>query len=212
MFDRMSYDRALEAPLTNGPIQSGDALVGFYDPTTRGVGNELAEGALENWYLELDWRREGLTDDNGRAWKFGQLVTEGAASLEPLRETLEAAEGAPHIHAIAGMNSGLVPELRRMVRGTQLGVILNRPFSSQLMRMVQYQANEGGTLGDTKMYETFTMGHGPIIATPQPEAIVAASERLGYEARHIGEIVAKSVIRIRSQGFERNGQILSYDV
>lgn len=213
MFSRMSYGRALEALLTSDSLRTGDALVSLHDPSMRGVGVELAEIALDEWYSSLDWREESLTDDDGRRWKFGQLVVHETASLESLHEVLDAADGLLEIHAVTGMNSALVPELRRLVRDTKLGISLNSPFTSQLMRMVQpWASSEHNTASDSYMYETFTMGHGPIVATPEPETVIVASKKVGREARNIGEIVCRPEIRIRSQGIEQRGQILSYDI
>ena len=211
MSEVMSHDSVEEAPFINGSLQAGDALVGFREPGLRGVGLIKAAGALASAYGE-GWPAVDLTDLDGRLGTLGELVTAEQRITARYAAKL-ATTASVEVHGLTDMYKySLVDEMRSLLDGTGLGVEITDPFESQLMRLVQFFANDRRPASDRYMYETFTMAHGPVVITPNPEAMIESASHLPTEVENIGTTIEEPVIRIHSKGTEQRGEVLSYDI
>jgi phosphoribosylaminoimidazole (AIR) synthetase len=208
MSEVMSGHSVEETPLINGPLQAGDSLVSTREPGLGGVGVIEAAKALRLSFGQ-GWQKEHLTDDDGRRRKLGKLILRGTSVTS--EETAEIIRGAAEIekqeiHGIAEMTTGFVPEVRKMLAGTELGAEIDDPLDSQLMRLLQIRFPEAS------IYDLFSKAHGPIIATPHPNSLIIASEGRGHMAQKIGTIIEEPTILIHSQRAGQQGELLSYDI
>lgn len=201
----------METLHVNGPPQLGDSLVSLREPGLRGVSVDLAMQSLRAGYGD-SWPEVDLTDDDGRAWQLGELVLGEMASLDIPEALSLSGEEAPEVHGFIEMNDGFSRELQRMLARTGLGAEITSPHSSQLMRLVQFFADNRRPAPDSFMYENFTMAHGPTIITPNPEKILSAVHAAGQPAAKIGEIIDRAVILVHSQGTEQRGSVISRPV
>ena len=66
-----------------------------------------------------------------------------------------------------------------------------------------------GPVSDREAYRVWNMGHGMLVCTPQPDAVLAVAERHGITAQVVGRVAAQRGIRLRSRGFFNAGELLS---
>lgn len=208
MSEVVSYHSAEKAIVINGPLQAEDSLVAIHEPALGGVGIHEAAKALRLSFGE-GWHKESLTDDDGRRRKLGKFILRGASVPED--EIMRIVEGASEIekqeiHGVAEMTAAFVPELRKLLGGTELGAEIDNPHDSQLMRLLQIRFPEAS------LYELFSKAHGPLIATPNPDSLIVASEERGHLAQKIGSLIEEPIILIHSQSTGRRDKVLRYDI
>lgn len=118
--------------------------------------------------------------------------------------------GLCEIHGVAHITGGGVREkMKRMLRPSGLGAQLTALYEPP--EIVAY-CQKTGKVSDWDAYGTWNMGQGIAIVTPDPENILVEAKKTNVEAKIAGEIVAEPKISVVSQGTEKPGQLLEFDV
>ncbi|HVV66718.1 MAG TPA: AIR synthase-related protein [Candidatus Saccharimonadales bacterium] len=144
------------------------------------------------------------------------------------------------VHGVANPSgTGLAGELQSLLAPTEFGADITDPHEpSRIMRLIQTfrrelvyeipdralerraQADKRDKkaplptrpASDRDMYKFYPMGHGHLIISPEPEAVVAEAEALGQRAKHIGSITTHRVLTIVSRGMNQRDTILEYEL
>lgn len=159
-------------------------------------------------------------------------------AAEKLIEKMMAAQVI--IHGVANPSGrGLASELQSLLAPTELGAEIVDPHEpSKIMRLIQNfrhellyeipdraierraQADKKDKMApfptrrtsDRDMYTFYPMGHGPLIISPEPQAVVFEAVALGHKAKEIGSIITSRALTIVSHGINKRGAILEYEI
>lgn len=189
--------------LSGAALRAGDAIVG------------LAEtGCRSNGYTLL---RQILTRQHGDDWHtvpHGE-TTLGDLALQPSRIFAKAivamlggidSDPQAPLHGVVHVTGGGVPgKLGRLLHRARLGADLTAPLPPGPL-LTYLQAH--GPVSDREAYRVWNMGHGMLVCTPQPDAVLAVAERHGITAQVVGRLTAARGIRLRSRGFFNAGDLL----
>lgn len=191
--------------LTGYDVRAGDAVVGLREEGFRSNGLSLV--------------RRILSEKHGPDWDaetFDQS-TLGDAVLQPSRiytgavmEMRGGFDGTPRatVHAVAHVTGGGLPgKLGRALKPSGLGAILDDPFSPpELMRHCQAI----GDVSDREAYQTWCMGQGMALVTPDPDAVMAVARERDIGAHVIGHVTRRPGITIRNRGYWRETELLQF--
>ena len=143
-------------------------------------------------------------------------TTLGELALQPSRifaraivEMLGGIHGEPQapLHGVVHVTGGGVPgKLGRLLRRANLGADITAPLPPGPLP-TYLQAH--GPVSDREAYRVWNMGHGMLVCTPQPDAVLAVAERHGITAQVVGRITAERGVRLRSRGYFNLGEVLS---
>ncbi|MBT4440900.1 hypothetical protein HOC98_02225 [archaeon] len=191
---------------TGREIQPGDYLVG------------LKEGGFRSNGLSLV--RKIATDVHGDDWHNVNLegVSLGERVLTPskiyTRATLDMCgrfeeEGEIDVHGFVHVTGGgLVGKLQRVLGGPGLGATMDNLFDPA--RAMSYFQQEGD-VSDKMAYQTWNMGQGFIVITPNPLGVMQVLERYeDIEGQVIGQVTDKSRISLVSNGLYSQGGWLNF--
>lgn len=202
--------------ITGKAIEPGDYLVGFQENGFRSNGLSLVRKIAsqhfgDEWhqtpYRDLVSKRGDQDhDDNWHeaAYKEGSL---GSAVLTPSQIYTKAAvalfggvkeEPRATVHGMAHITGGGLPgKLERMLRPSGYGATINSPIHPPtIMQGMQTLGN----VTDEEAYRTWNMGHGMVIATPEPEQVLFAAKDHRIDANVIGEVTQDPTIQIKNRG------------
>ena len=127
---------------------------------------------------------------------YTKLITELTGGYDASNFVCADVRGAAHI-----TGGGLPSKLGRMLEPSGLGAMVEPDHSPKIMQYVQ----ELGNITDREVYNTWNMGYGMVIATPEPDVVIELAQRRGYAAQHIGEVISSSGIFIRNKAVFRRG-------
>lgn len=196
--------------LTGEELGAGQSLVGLVERGFRSNGitdvrNAMEENYGQNWHEQIEPSLGELT--------LGRLVQRPATIYASLMRKLQGgvrySEPAAEVTGVAHITGGGQPsKLGRMLLRTEgLGIVINDPIEPpDMMLHVQDLRN----FDDRKAYGKWHMGPGMIVATTEPEKVIAEAELLGIGAQKIGEIIDEPGIRIRNRGTVQDEEWLEY--
>jgi phosphoribosylformylglycinamidine cyclo-ligase len=119
-------------------------------------------------------------------------------------------EGKPQaeVHGVAHITGGGIPgKLGRILKPRNLGAEIEDPFRPG--KIVLY-CQELGRISDEEAYQTWNMGQGMIIITPEPNEVIKVARKYNLEAKVIGKVTSNPGITIVSQGMFKKNKILKF--
>lgn len=192
-----------ERILTGHQIQPGDALVGLAEHGFRSNGiTDVRKAMLEAYGPQ--WHHtvvEGLGSASlGQLVQkpsiiYSRFVTNLTGGFDIEREPKASVTGVAHI-----TGGGQPSKLGRMLEPSGQGVVIDNPIEPPQI-MLEVQRIRGFT--DRAAYGKWHMGSGMVIATPEPDKVLAEAEAQGVAAQRIGYVSDEPGIRIRNRGAER---------
>jgi phosphoribosylformylglycinamidine cyclo-ligase len=200
-------DRAL----TGFQVQAGDALVGLAEHGFRSNGiTDVRKAMLENY--GTDWQHT-VVNTLGTL-SLGRLVQKPSIIYSGFVNELTGGydidkEPKAKVTAIAHITGGGQPsKLGRMLEPSGLGVDIDKPIEPPEI-MLEVQKMRG--FPDRKAYGKWHMGPGMIIATPEPEKVIAGATFHGIHAQKIGTVTDEPGIRIRNMGALQEEEVLVFN-
>lgn len=196
--------------LTGHQISEGDSLVGLAEHGFRSNGiTDVRKAMLEHY--GPDWQHqvvERLGDLSlGRLVQvpstiYSKFVTGLTGGYDIQREPQAIVTGVAHI-----TGGGQPSKLGRMLEASGLGITIDNPIDPpEIMRHVQ----ELREFTDEKAYSKWHMGPGMVIATSEPEKVLATAQNHGLEAQAIGQVTEEPGIRIRNRGAVQDEEWLNF--
>jgi len=196
-----------ERILTGDKIQEGDSIVGLYEPGLRANGISLVRNILEetkgeNWHL--------VNHPDGQT--YGELAL--TPSIIYTKAVVDMFGGwdlernpKAEIHGIAHITGGGLPEkLGRTLLPTGLGAIIDQPFNTpEFMKEIQRLGN----VPDREAYETWCMGCGMAVITPEPEKVIETAKQHGIHSDRMGKVIKPGYKATPSIKLENNGAFSS---
>lgn len=186
--------------LTGHQIRPGDTLIGLAEHGFRSNGITDVRKAMLEKYGD-DWHNKIVPHLGDAA--LGRLVqapsiiysgfiSELTGGYDITKEPLAKVTGVAHI-----TGGGMPSKLGRMLEPSGLGAIIDSPIIPPEI-MLEMQDIRG--FDDRTAYGKWHMGPGMVIATPEPEKVMAAAEEYGVNAKEIGSITEDSGLMIRNVG------------
>ncbi|MBU0461114.1 MAG: hypothetical protein KJ574_00865 [Nanoarchaeota archaeon] len=113
-----------------------------------------------------------------------------------------------HIAGFVHVTGGGIPgKLGSALRASQTGAVLDDLFEPcSAMRELQ----QLGSVPDDEMYRAWNCGQGGLVITNTVDDVVKIANEHGFTAKPVGEITAEPGIYIKSQGQEKNGEVLKF--
>ena len=190
--------------LSGAALRAGDAIVGLAETGCRSNGYSLLRQILQRQHGD-DWH----TAPHGES-------TLGELALQPSRifaraivDMLGGVDDEPQapLHGVVHVTGGGIPgKLGRLLRRVNLGADITSPLPpGPLLTYLQ----ERGPVSDREAYRVWNMGHGMLVCTPQPDAVLAVAENHGITAQVVGRLSTQRGIRLRSRGCFSAGEVLS---
>lgn len=189
-----------ERILTGREIMPGDTLVGLVEPGFRSNGITAVRATmLENygsdWHTQVERSLANAT--LGRLVQrpstiYSRFVTSLTGGFDIEREPKAKVTGVAHI-----TGGGQPSKLGSMLEPSGLGATIDKPIVPPAI-MVHVQKIAG--LSDRDAYEKWHMGPGMIIATPEPEKVLAEARTQGIDVQIIGQVTDEPGIRIKNRG------------
>ena len=186
-------------------VEPGDTLVGFWEEGFRSNGLSLVRRILTKEYGD-DWHRETR---NGH--KFGDRVLRPSriytrAVIAMIGGVLEKPQ-VP-IHGVAHITGGGIPgKLGRMLKPKNLGAHIEDPFTPDDFVIF---CQKLGEVTDEEAYQTWNMGQGMVVATPEPDHVIALAGTFDIEAKAIGTVTPEPGISLKSYGAFNTENILMF--
>ena len=118
------------------------------------------------------------------------------------KEPLAKVTGVAHI-----TGGGQPSKLGRMLEPSGLGIEIADPNTPPAI-MLKMQEIRG--FSDRVAYGKWHMGPGMIVATPEPDKVLAAAEDHGFVAKEIGVVTEKPGIRVRNMGAGSDSKWLEF--
>src|SRR3989338_7252006 len=176
-------------------LQPGDFLVGLAESGMRVNGMSLFYAAMQKAHGD-EWHNFTLGNTT-----LGQLASKpSTVYTRALVDMFGGYDAEPkaRITGIAHITGGGAPEkVARMLESTNLGAVLDQPLDPP---EIMLHAQETGDISDEEPYSTWNMGHGMIIATPQPDSVMSVAERHNLKAGIIGKLRSQKGISIKNKG------------
>ena len=191
---------------TGREIKAGDYLVGLKEGGFRSNGLSLVRKIAQEVHGD-DWHNVDLDG-----------VSLGERVLTPskiyTRATLDMygrfeEEGEIDVHGFVHVTGGgLVGKLQRVLDGSGLGARMDNLFDPA--KAMSYFQQEGD-VSDKVAYNTWNMGQGFIVITPNPLGVMQILERYAdIEGQLIGKVTDKPGISLISKGLYSQGGWLSF--
>lgn len=196
--------------LTGHQIKPGDTLVGLAEHGFRSNGiTDVRKAMLE--YYGASWQ-DVVVQELG-SLSLGKLVQKPSIIYSRFISELTGGydikkEPKAKITGVAHITGGGQPsKLGRMLEPSGLGVTIDNPIEPPRI-MLEVQKLRG--FDDEKAYGKWHMGAGMMIATPEPEKVLAEAEQQGLVAQTIGQVTDESGIRIRNRGAVQDSEWLTF--
>lgn len=199
-----------ERILTGHQIQTGDSLVGLAEHGFRSNGiTDVRKAMLEHY--GPDWQ-DLVVEELGQL-SLGRLVQKPSIIYSRFVSELTGGydidkEPKAQINGVAHITGGGQPsKLGRMLEPSGLGVTIDTPIEPPTIMLEVQRLRE---FSDEKAYGKWHMGSGMIIATPEPEKVLAEAEKQGLVAQQVGQITDEPGIRIRNRGAVQDAEWLTF--
>jgi len=196
--------------LTGHQIQPGDTLIGLAEHGFRSNGiTDVRKAMLEHYGPE--WHNTVVKGLGGLS--LGKLVQRPSIIYSKFVSELTGGfdiDKIPKakITGVAHITGGGQPsKLGRMLEPSGLGITIDTPIQPPAI-MLESQKLRG--FSDEKAYGKWHMGPGMVIATPEPEKVLAEAEAYGIDAQKIGYVTDESGIRIKNRGVMQQQEYLSF--
>jgi phosphoribosylformylglycinamidine cyclo-ligase len=186
--------------ITGLDIVPGQSLVGLGETGFRSNGITDARSAMLEEYGP-NWHNE-IVPELGKL-SLGRLVQDPSTIYSKLITELTGGydvnrQPRAHVSGIAHITGGGLPEkLGRMLEPTGLGALIDRPMEPPAIML---EAQRIRKFDDIKSYGKWHMGQGMVIATNEPDEVIAAAHEKGIPAKHIGITKEQPGVQIRNQG------------
>jgi phosphoribosylformylglycinamidine cyclo-ligase len=133
---------------------------------------------------------------------YSRFVSELTGGFDTDKEPKATVTGIAHI-----TGGGQPSKLGRMLEPSGLGVTIDTPISPPDIMLKVQRLRE---FTDEKAYGKWHMGPGMVIATPEPEKVLAESKVQGIVAQAIGQVTDEPGIRIKNRGAMQQVEWLSF--
>ena len=102
------------------------------------------------------------------------------------------------VNGVAHITGGGIPgKLGRALKASKLGAEINDPF---LPPEIMIHMQKMGNVSDRTAYETWNMGNGMIIITPEPQKVMQVASEHKIQSKIIGKVIKDPLIKIKSKG------------
>lgn len=196
--------------LTGHQIQPGDALVGLAEHGFRSNGiTDVRKAMLEHYGPK--WQ-DVVVEELGKL-SLGKLVQRPSIIYSRFVSELTGGydidkEAKANVTGVAHITGGGQPsKLGRLLEPSGLGVTIDDPIEPPKI-MLEVQRLRG--FSDEKAYGKWHMGPGMVIATSEPEKVLAVAEENGLVAKQIGTIDEEPGIRIHNRGAQQQEEQLRF--
>lgn len=202
--------------LTGDQLKPGQVIVGFEEEGFRSNGMTDVRIAFDKKYGE-DWHNVVVPELGEKSLGqlvlhpstiYSKIITKITGGIDPNAERLAEIFGVAHI-----TGGGPVGKIGRMLRGTELGAVIEDPIAPPA---VMLHAQEAAGMSDEKAYTRWHMGSGMIAVTNEQgvDVIVETARQAGVLAKPIGHITTRGVLQIKNMGVNQTSQtsLLSYDL
>lgn len=186
--------------LTGHQIQPGDTLVGLAEHGFRSNGiTDVRKAMLEHYGSH--WQDEVVKElgevSLGKLVQkpsiiYSRFVSELTGGYDIDKEPRATVTGVAHI-----TGGGQPSKLGRMLEPSGLGVTIDNPIDPPRIMTEVQKLRE---FADEKAYGKWHMGTGMVIATSDPEKVLAEAEAHGLVAQSIGQVTDESGIHIKNRG------------
>ena len=199
-----------ERILTGHKVQPGDVLVGLAEHGFRSNGiTDVRKAMLEQYGPE--WQNT-VVEELGDL-SLGRLVQKPSIIYSRFVSVLTGGydidkEPKARVTGVAHITGGGQPsKLGRMLQPSGLGVTIDTPIDPPQV-MLEVQRLRG--FSDEKAYGKWHMGPGMVIATPEPEKVLAEAQSQGIVAKEIGQVTDEPGIRIRNRGANQHEEWVNF--
>lgn len=199
-----------ERILTGHQIQAGDALIGLAEHGFRSNGiTDVRKAMLEHY--GPGWQNVVVSElgslSLGRLVQkpsiiYSRFVSELTGGFDIGKEPKAKITGVAHI-----TGGGQPSKLGRMFEPSGLGAVISDPIDPPNIMLEVQKLRE---FSDEQAYGKWHMGPGMVIATPEPEKVLAEAERSGLDAKAIGEVTDEPGIRIHNRGALQSEEWLTF--
>lgn len=196
--------------LTGHQIQPGDTLVGLAEHGFRSNGiTDVRKAMLEHYGPQ--WQ-DVVVQELGEV-SLGRLVQKPSIIYSRFVSGLTGGydidkEPEATVTGVAHITGGGQPsKLGRMLEPSGLGVTIDNPIDPPRI-MTEVQKLRG--FSDEKAYGKWHMGAGMVIATSEPDRVLAEAESHGLTAQAIGQITDEPGIRIKNRGAVQDEEWLTF--
>lgn len=196
--------------LTGHQIQPGNTLVGLAEHGFRSNGiTDVRKAMLEHYGPE--WQDVVVKElgelSLGRLVQkpsiiYSRFVSELTGGYDIDKEPKAVVSGVAHI-----TGGGQPSKLGRMLEPSGLGVTIDTPIEPPRI-MTEAQKLRG--FSDETAYGKWHLGSGMVIATSEPERVLAEAESFGLSAQTIGQVTDEPGIRIKNRGAVQNEEWLNF--
>lgn len=197
--------------LTGQELQAGQTLVGFVEPGFRSNGITDVRNAMLEYYGE-DWHLQ--TEPSLGSVALGKLMQTPSTIYAGLMRELQGGfdskrQPKAEITGVAHITGGGQPSKlgRMLLRTNGLGVVIDTPIAPPEM-MLHVQTLRG--FDDKKAYGKWHMGPGMIVATTEPEKVLAEAGEHGVGAQVVGYVSDEPGIRIKNSGAVQGEEWLTF--
>lgn len=180
---------------TGNEIKEGDSIVGLREIGFRSNGLSLVRKIMQEKCGD-DWHKVEFDGSNlGK-----QVLTPSKIYSKAVCEMFGGYNGKPkvEVHGVAHITGGGLPgKLGRVLRPSGLGADINNPFHpSDIMGHIQ----KLGNVSDEEAYQTWNMGQGMVVITPEPGKVIGIASTYGIGAQEIGNVVKEPGIILYNKG------------
>lgn len=206
------WDALKSRVLDGSALSPGDSLVGFKENGFRSNGITDVRKAMMGEYGP-EWHNQTVHELGDIT--LGELVlkpstiyckavTSMHGGRDPDRQPLARISAVSHI-----TGGGQPSKLGRMLEASGCGVIIDKPLNPPKI-MLHVQSLRG--LDDSTAYGKWHMGPGMVVATPEPEKVIAEASNHDIEAQEIGYVTDVPVIRILNRGAQQDEEWLTFSL
>lgn len=196
--------------LTGHQIQPGDSLVGLAEHGFRSNGiTDVRKAMLEHYgpqWQDVVVKELGELSLGRLVQKpsiiYSRFVSDLTGGYDIDKEPKAILSGVAHI-----TGGGQPSKLGRMLEPSGLGVTIDTPIDPPRI-MTEVQKLRG--FSDEKAYGKWHMGSGMVIATSEPEKVLAEAENFGLSAQTIGQVTDEPGIRIKNRGAIQDEKWLTF--
>jgi len=193
--------------ITGKDVADGDIVIGLASDGLRCNGFSLVRRILEDKFGE-DWAFAEYSD--GKTWGDVVLTPSKIYSnfvlslIGRFKKTREI-----NVHGIVHMTGGGMHNLFRIIKGRDLGFVIDAPLAPQGMVL---KLQEMGNVADKEAYKTWNMGMGmALIVDPSDvDAVLVKAKEDGMTAQIVGKISRGLPQEIHLNGKAFNGESLVF--
>jgi phosphoribosylformylglycinamidine cyclo-ligase len=196
--------------LTGHQIQPGDTLIGLAEHGFRSNGiTDVRIAMLENYGPA--WQDVIVAELGdlalGRLVQkpsiiYSRFISELTGGFDIEKEPRAKVTGVAHI-----TGGGQPSKLGRLLEPSGLGATISDPIDPPKI-MLEVQKLRG--FSDKKAYGKWHMGPGMIVATPEPDKVLAEASRHNITAKVVGGVTEEPGIRLKNRGAQASEEWLTY--